>query len=66
MHSQQKAPLRSPLSPGRQETNCTVTSSRHVASSAQCFGDINSWLKAEGGGGANVNTLLGVKCVVSF
>ena len=49
-----------PLSPGRQETNhCHLR--RHVASSAQRFGDINSWLKGE-----NVNTLLGVIVLLAF
>lgn len=49
-----------PLSPGRQETNRRHLR-RHVASSAQRFGDINSWLKGE-----NVSTLLGVTVLLAF
>lgn len=36
-----------PLSPGQLETNCTVTFGCHIANSAQCFGEINSWFKGK-------------------
>ena len=38
-----------------------VTSSCRIASSAQCFGDINSWLK-----GGKLNTLLGVIVLLAY
>ena len=50
-----------PAEPWAARDKLHVTSSCRIASSAQCFGDINSWLK-----GGKLNTLLGVIVLLAY